>query len=238
MSWLIIPLAIQTMAGVALTFRNLSFNVWEESDGVHGSADRLALGTGIVFLSSAGLGWYAYMHGGIYCWGFTGLPLLKLSLDVIGVVLLYFVFFGAGFSSQGRGLQILRQMCGWLFGVCSIVALGVSFPRRGIFNDLGGLRWSTLIVSGVMVLLALVFAMAWWTTVKARPTARAWGITASIANLLGPLYMLLFRHLPLTYSGLMVVAISMLALVVYAWPNSVGISPNAEPSEDDVPSSV
>ena len=186
------------------------------------------------------IGWYAYAHPGIHCWGFTGLPLLKLCLDVIGVVLLYFVFFGASVSSQGRGLQILRQTCGWLFGVCSIVALGVSFLflHRGIFNGLGVMRWSTLIVSGVMVLLALVFAMAWWTTFKARSTARAWGITASIANLLGPLYMLSIRHLPLADSRLKVVVFSMLALVAYAWPDGVNSSLIAEHSEDDESSSL
>jgi hypothetical protein len=93
MSRLIVPLAIQTMAGVALTFRTGSLNTWEEGEGVHSSTDWLTLGTGIIFLLSAGLGWYVYAHSRILCWGFSGPPLLKLCLDVTGLVLLYFIWF-------------------------------------------------------------------------------------------------------------------------------------------------
>jgi hypothetical protein len=93
MSWLIVPLAIQTMAGVALTFRTVSLNKWDEGEGIHSSADWLTLGTGIIFLLSAGLGWYTYAHSGILCWGLTGPRLLKFCLDVAGLVLLYFIWF-------------------------------------------------------------------------------------------------------------------------------------------------
>jgi len=93
MSWLIVPLAIQTMAGVALTFRSLSLNKWEEGEGVNSSADWLTIGTGVLFLSSAGLGWYCYAHGWVLCWGFKGPPLFKLCLDVAALVLLYFILF-------------------------------------------------------------------------------------------------------------------------------------------------
>jgi hypothetical protein len=124
----------------------------------------------------------------------------------------------------------MRQIFGWLFGLCSIIALSVSvlFFRRGIVYDLGVRRFSTILTSGVIVLLALVFAMAWWTTWKARPTARAWGITASLANLFGPLSLMYFRRQPLTDSRWKVIAFSTLALIVYAWPNSYKDSLNAE----------
>src|ERR1700739_123839 len=94
MGWLIFPLAIQTMAGIALAFPPLSLNMWESSEGVHKAGDWLALGTGIIFLSSAGLSWYGYVHNRAWwCWGLSGLPLLKFCLDVIGLVLLFFVLF-------------------------------------------------------------------------------------------------------------------------------------------------
>ena len=93
MRWLIVPLTLQTMAGIALTFRPLSFNMWESNEGIRSSGDWIALLTGIIFLSSAGWSWYAYAHHRIWCWGFSGLPLLKFCLDVIGLVLLYFVLF-------------------------------------------------------------------------------------------------------------------------------------------------
>jgi hypothetical protein len=95
MKWLIIPLAIQTIAGIALAFRPMSLNMWESSEGVRRPGDWLSLGTGIIFLTSAGLGWYSYSLNVVLCWGFTGFRLLKMCLDVTGLVLLYFVLFRA-----------------------------------------------------------------------------------------------------------------------------------------------
>lgn len=93
MRWLIVPFTIQTVAGIALTFRPLSLNMWESNEGIRSSGDWLALLTGIIFLSSAGLSGYAYVHHRILCWGLSGLPLLIFCLDVIGLALLYFVLF-------------------------------------------------------------------------------------------------------------------------------------------------
>jgi hypothetical protein len=95
MKWLIVPLAIQTIAGIALAFRSVSLNTWESDEGIHNSGDRLSLVTGIVFLSGAGLGWYGYSLTQAWCWGFTGFRLVKTCVDAIGLVLLYFVFFRA-----------------------------------------------------------------------------------------------------------------------------------------------
>jgi|HubBroStandDraft_2_1064218.scaffolds.fasta_scaffold763112_2 hypothetical protein len=93
MSFLMVALSVQTIAGFVLTSRSFSLNMWEPSDGIHRSSDWLALGTGLIFLLSAGYGWYRWIHNYTACWGFSGLPLVKLCLDQIGLVLLYFVFF-------------------------------------------------------------------------------------------------------------------------------------------------
>jgi hypothetical protein len=95
MKLLIVLLAIQTIAGFALAFRSISFNMWESNEGIHSRDDRMSLVTGIVFLASAGLGWYGYLHNVVWCWGFSGLRLLKTCVDAIGLVLLYFIFFRA-----------------------------------------------------------------------------------------------------------------------------------------------
>ena len=93
MKWLIVPLAIQTIGGIALAFRSVSLNTWEPNEGMNDRDDRLSLVTGIVFLASAGLGWYGYSQHGGWCWGFTGLRLVKSCVDPVGLVLIYFVFF-------------------------------------------------------------------------------------------------------------------------------------------------
>jgi hypothetical protein len=95
MKWLVFPLAIQSIAGIALAFRSISLNAWESNEGIQSRDDRLSLSTGVVFLASAGLGWYGYSQNMVWCWGFTGLRLLKSCIDLIGLVLLYFIFFRA-----------------------------------------------------------------------------------------------------------------------------------------------
>lgn len=92
--WLVLPLGVQTIAGLTLAFRGVSLNAWEPNQGIHSFNDRLAVITGVVFLSGAGLGWYLLLHNRVLCWGFGGLPLLKQCLDIIALVLLYFVWFG------------------------------------------------------------------------------------------------------------------------------------------------
>jgi len=67
MKWLIVPLAIETLAGIVLAFRSVSLNLWEENEGVNNRSDWLALATGIVFLTGAGLGWYGYSQGVVWC---------------------------------------------------------------------------------------------------------------------------------------------------------------------------
>jgi hypothetical protein len=93
MKVVMILLAMQTIVAFALTFRSLSFNVWESSEGIHTREDWLSLATGGVFLAGAGLGWYGYsQHMPYWCWGLSGFRLCKLCLDLIGLVLLYFIF--------------------------------------------------------------------------------------------------------------------------------------------------
>lgn len=92
MQWVMLLLGIQTLVGLVLAFSPLSLNAWEPSKGIHGFRDWLAIVTGVVFLLGAGLGWYGYARNRI-CWGHTGLPAVKLSVDMIAVALLYFVWF-------------------------------------------------------------------------------------------------------------------------------------------------
>jgi hypothetical protein len=95
MKLLIVLLAMQTIAGFALAFRSMSFNMWESSEGIHSRDDRLSLVTGIVFLAGASVGWYGYFHNVVWCWGFSRLRLLKTCVDAFGLALLYVVFFHA-----------------------------------------------------------------------------------------------------------------------------------------------
>jgi hypothetical protein len=122
MKWLIVPLTIQTLAGIALAFRSVSLNMWEANDGINDRSDWLSLVTGVVFLTGAGLGWYGYSQGVVWCWGLSGFRLLKSGVDATGLVLLWFVLFRAKPSAteaqEERSAESLR------LGNCTIFGKG------------------------------------------------------------------------------------------------------------------
>jgi len=91
--WLIVILAIQAIAGIALAFRPVSLNIWEPSEGMQNRREWLSIAAGTLFLFNAGLSWYGYTHNLIWCWvyGCTGFQLLKWGLNLIALVLVSLV---------------------------------------------------------------------------------------------------------------------------------------------------
>lgn len=121
----------------------------------------------------------------------------------------------------------MRKFFGWLFGIVAVICLGVSIlicsglVATGIThrqNSRGAL--AALIVFFAFVCMTAVYAMAWWTTWKSRPSERAWGIAASLLQLTLPLSLIYFRYLKLSNGKWQMIALSTLALIVYAWPDS------------------
>lgn len=125
-----------------------------------------------------------------------------------------------------ESLQEIRPHFGWTFGIASFTLLG--FSRLHFYSKLirdGGPSrldnhesWRTLIVCCVLFGAGLVFAMAWWTTRKARPPKRARGIAASLLSLALPLSVC-FAHKPMRISDWEIIAYGALALFIYGWPD-------------------
>jgi hypothetical protein len=67
--------------------------------------------------------------------------------------------------------------------------------------------------------------MAWWTTWKAKPSARNWGIASSLVFLLVPVIVMHFAHQPMDVSNWSEIAVGALALIAYAWPDRERESP-------------
>jgi hypothetical protein len=82
----------------------------------------------------------------------------------------------------------------------------------------------------VFTVVALIFSMAWWTSLRGKPSARSWGIAASIINILVALFPVIlslkFNHDWLgLFVGLvpigLVLALGISGLVVFARPSAV-----------------
>jgi hypothetical protein len=118
--------------------------------------------------------------------------------------------------SRRENMKTVRMSFGWLFGFFSICSL---VPATECFRRWWVARSSAFWVLGVMVSLVIVYAMAWWTTWKGRPAARAWGISASLANLSISLYMLHGAHRRFAEVSWEMLAVSAFSLVAYSWPD-------------------
>jgi hypothetical protein len=117
-------------------------------------------------------------------------------------------------------MHAIRKFCGWFFGPLAIICLSlpVLHLRRDVLTRHSATLSRALIVDCIMISLAFVFALAWWTTWKARPTARAWGITASLTELAFPLSLMRVAHAPLTNPMWMMIVDSVICFIAYAWP--------------------
>lgn len=115
----------------------------------------------------------------------------------------------------------MRRLWGWFFGVVSLVFLYVSISaiRLVDVHQFGTDFRRPLILSGCMIVFAFIFGIAWWTAIKDKSSARAWGIVAGLVVLFLPLLNMYYFHRPLTALRWKMIAFGVFALVAYAWPD-------------------
>jgi peptidase M50-like protein len=90
-------------------------------------------------------------------------------------------------------MHTLRKYLSWSFAFTSLVCLQVAFsitlrtiPQPHTF------RLLLLVAPLMMIAFAAVFGLAWWTEFKGKPSARGWGIAASLINIQVSLFPIIF----------------------------------------------
>ena len=79
-------------------------------------------------------------------------------------------------------MPTLRKNLCWIFAIEAFVCLQLalsSIPRT-IHRPYAFFSLRNLLVPALFTALAVVFGKAWWTVWKERPSARVWGIAASL----------------------------------------------------------
>ena len=126
----------------------------------------------------------------------------------------------------------MMKFFGSFYGFLSIICVGVlGFGLRSDFSE-GHSKTITATVEGMiaMLVLAFVYAMTWRSTRKEMRSARVWGIAASLATLAMPL-MLMFRfHHRLNSAEWIVMVLTLVALITYAWPSDGSQQDELDPS--------
>ena len=98
----------------------------------------------------------------------------------------------------------LRKFLSWIFAITSLISFRIALldilpatHRQDAVLPFLRMR----LIAALILIVAIVFGMAWWTIWKEKPSARGWGIAASVIYILPPLAAIVYspysiwRHL-------------------------------------------
>jgi hypothetical protein len=120
---------------------------------------------------------------------------------------------------QGKNVQELRKLVGWQFAGAAVTTLLVTawlIPE--ILGGAGRLSPKVCIIT-VFVAMATIDGIAWWSVWKERPSARGWAVAASLASLLGSLWLISHSWRLARWCTWFTAALSIAWLVLFLWPN-------------------
>jgi hypothetical protein len=130
-------------------------------------------------------------------------------------------------------MRELRKYLSWLFAFTSLVCLQISFSltpnmlRQHPHADQLSLTSQILlpVLPWIFPLFAIVFGMAWWTSFKAKSSARIWGIIASLINVQTALLPLLIPPHSFFNAFLLILGVGIAGLVAFARPYESSAQP-------------
>jgi peptidase M50-like protein len=112
-------------------------------------------------------------------------------------------------------VQPLRKFLCWTFALIAVICLRFAIsPLTQIL--LHHAPWPRgILVDAVLALFGAVYAKAWWTSLKARKTARIWAIIASLLNILTPLVPILRTPKSIMSSLGVLLAVGVVGLIAF-----------------------
>jgi len=119
----------------------------------------------------------------------------------------------------GLNLRILKLALGWNFAFLSLLCAGLAcwiiLRTFQIQLMAASSHPVALILDAVFPAMAAVFGVAWWKVWKQRPSARIWGIAASVLLALYPLsHIIRFPRLIYGYD-LVVLSVAIAGLIAF-----------------------
>lgn len=120
----------------------------------------------------------------------------------------------------------IRKYLSWIFAFTALVCVSISYSltpkmlRHGQSVAHLSLGWQIFLVVApwLFPIATIVFAMAWWTSFKEKPSAKVWGILASLINIQVALFPVLIPPHSIFNGFLLILAIGVAGLIVFARP--------------------
>jgi O-antigen/teichoic acid export membrane protein len=132
-----------------------------------------------------------------------------------------------------RSVRELRKLVGWQFAGAGV---GILLIAPWFIPEILGsaVRGSSLLpkVSIIAILFAMasMYWIAWWALRNETPSARVWGVGASLASLLGSLRLISHSWRLARWCTWFMAALSIASLVLFLWPNEGQGNEEAEPN--------
>lgn len=93
-------------------------------------------------------------------------------------------------------MRLIRRIMGWVFAIASLFFAVGSYSflvqTAQIQRSYAPSKPWIQLVDAVPVSAVIIFGVAWWRVLKQRPSARGWGIAASLIFLLFSLWAIFF----------------------------------------------
>ncbi|MGD0914722.1 MAG: M50 family metallopeptidase, partial [Terracidiphilus sp.] len=130
-------------------------------------------------------------------------------------------------------LTLRKSLC-WVFALTAIICFRIGFwpVLSSIFRQSAHISFNTLLVGALFAASAVVFAAAWWNTLRAKSSARGWGLAASALYVLVALLPTILAHRPIAGSFLVVLVLGVVGVVAFApRPKAAGSAAKAHEHE-------
>ena len=91
-----------------------------------------------------------------------------------------------------RSIQELRKLAGWQFAGTGAAILSIAawlFPGI-LWSETGSSLLREVCSIAILFAMVVIYGIAWWAVWKERPSARVWAVAASLASLLGSLWLI------------------------------------------------
>jgi hypothetical protein len=136
----------------------------------------------------------------------------------------------------GTNIKILRWVLSWNFAFLSLLSIVAAFwiILRTLHLQLAAARSHplALFIDVILPAMAAVFGVAWWKVWKEMPSARAWGIGASVLLAAHPLWRIVRFPRSIHGYNVLALAIGIAGLVVFSMRNET-LSDAGDPEPED-----
>lgn len=133
-------------------------------------------------------------------------------------------------------MKVARAVLSWVFAFTALLCLSIAvwYLQAAVhrFHSLPPPR--LLIVPAIFSLMAVIYAASWWTTLKGKPSARVWGVLASLTNISVFVLPMFLHSRSAGGHNLVSLAVGVAGLIAFAGRNEEDPGPDGPELNDSV----